>query len=267
MELGIMADGPQEGFDLTICEIKMSSGRVLEPVPGVYNAVNCLADNRMERLHPENLALSEGGRATRRNLRRDSAWVCPTHPQYWDRLLDIIEKAAAVGEGIVLESLGFPGEGYCTCERCQAEWKASGLGWEEWKCSVVTEFVAAARARLGRGELGLSLHPDPITPRAYGYNLVALSEHADFFIAPLYARSYSTAYWVGLLAKAYRLLLTKPFYTALYARVPEEELYKAAMTAAPYSDGIVFFGDVERARRVAGRISPSASPGARRPSP
>ncbi len=249
-----MAEGPQEGFDLTISEIKRSSGRVLEPVPGVYNAVNCLADNRAERLHPEDLALSEGGRATRRNLKRDSAWVCPTHPGYRDRLLELVEKAAAVGEGIVLESLGFPGEGYCTCERCLAEWKASGLGWEDWKCSVMTGFMASVRGRLGRMDLGLSLHPDPITPRAYGYDLRALSEYTDFFIAPLYARSYSTAYWVGLLAKAYRLLITKPFYTALYARVPEEELYKAAMTAAPYSDGIVFFGDVDNARRVAGRV-------------
>ena len=249
-----MAEGPEEGFDLTVCEIKRSSGRVLEPVSGVYNAINCLADNRIERLHPEYLALSEGGRATRRNLRRDSAWVCPTHPGYREELLGMVEKASAVGEGIVLESFGFPGEGYCTCDCCREAWKESGLGWEDWKCSVVTEFVASVRERIRGKELGLSLHPDPITPRAYGYDLRALSEYADFFIAPLYARSYSTAYWVGLLAKAYHLLLEKPLFVALYARVPEKELYKAALTAAPYSDGIIFFGDVDKARRVAGRM-------------
>lgn len=254
MKLGVMAGGPEDGFDLVICEIKRSSGRVLEPLPGVYNAINCLADNRMERLNPAALALSKEGRATRRGLRRDSAWVCPTHPQYRERLLETVEGASAVGEGIVLESLGFPGEGYCICDRCMEAWKASGLGWEDWKCAVITGFVASVKDRLRGKELGLSLHPDPVTPRAYGYDLGALSGHADFFIAPLYARSYSTAYWVAILAKAYRMLLEKQLFIALYARVPEKELYKAAMTAAPYSDGIIFYGDVERARKVVGKL-------------
>jgi hypothetical protein len=250
MRWGVFAEGPVEGFDLTLVEVKRSNGRILDPVPGVYNAVNCQGDNRAERLHPEWLALSREGRATRRLLRRDAAWVCPTHPGYRKGLLDLVEGVAEAGPGVVLESLGFPDEGYCTCGRCRREWKRSGLPWEGWKGRVVADFVGEASRFLAGKELALALHPDPIAPEAYGYDFEALSEWVDFFIAPLYARSYSTAYWVDLLAKGFRRRLEKPLYVALYARVPERELLKATLTASPYAEGILFHGDVETARRV-----------------
>lgn len=240
-------------FDPAFYEVKDVTGRREKPVENAHNMVSVFADNRVveddKTLAPVN---EEGERATRDHEMFDWDYVCPTS-NYKDEMLDLIEECD-LGEGIRLDTIGFPREGYCRCERCLNEFKDSELEWEEWRASVITDFLESA-AELVESRLSLTLYPDPFEDHQYsrfGLDLKRASEIVDFFVVPIYDMAYATTHWLETLTWGFKDALEEPFYTELYAAPPveHEELVKATRVALRHSDGVLFAYNDEGARSV-----------------
>ncbi|MGB9659013.1 MAG: putative glycoside hydrolase [Nitrososphaerales archaeon] len=248
MRLGVVLDKPEpvEDFDLTFYHIKPVSGRINKAAERMYNIVSCFGDNKTAREKPEWVALSKQDKATRGNKRHNFLWdwICPTNEDYVKYILDLIDEASKVNiAGIHLDCVHFPEEEYCTCQRCTKMWKESKLKWARWKSNIINEFVEEI-SKLVKVNFSITLPPDPCSSKErFGIDFTALAKYADFLVIPLYDKTYSTTYWIEILARYFRRRIKVPLYIELYAGHPRpfvKNIIKAMVSASNYSDGIIF---------------------------
>lgn len=177
-------------------------GTTTEPLEGTVSSVACWGDTETVREEPDRAAVAaDGTRATPEADGHHWGTVCPTDPEYRADLLERIDRL----EGDVrLTTLGFPGDSFCHCDRCDSEFAASDHDDRTaWRTAVVTEFVADVADRVD-GELTATLYPDPYTlQERAGLDPQALASHVDGFLVPLCSTSYETTYWVGSLARGF----------------------------------------------------------------
>ena len=253
-------------FERSFYEVKDVTGRAAEPVAEGISMISCFADNAAAGANPDLIPVSDEGKlATRERRYFDWAYVCPTHDQYREGLLEIIEDVAEVTADIRLDDVGFPREEYCHCDRCEERFAESEFDdRQEWRASVITEFVREARERVP-GTLYLTLYPDPDPGHVYGRagpDLDALSEYVDEFVVPLYDMAYSTTYWLEILAKGFQSALDEPFSIELYAvDVDIDNLIKAAEVAEEYAETVLFGYDASNARATLRRMNADARDG------
>ncbi|SIS11786.1 hypothetical protein [Natronorubrum thiooxidans] len=177
-----------------------------EPLPGAVNSVACWGDTATVRDEPARAAVTaDGTRATPDAEGHDWGTVCPTDPDYRDKLLERLERVGAVGD-VRLTTPGFPGASFCHCERCDREFAASDHeDRDTWRTAVIADFVAAAAERV-EGDLLATLYPDPypgnLRERA-GVDPGSLAPFVDGFVVPLCGVGYGTTYWVESLARGF----------------------------------------------------------------
>ncbi len=216
MKIGTVIYEPTvvDGFDMNVYYSKRVDGALGKPAKGMYNDITCFVDAKTARKHPEIVALSEHGPATRTNKAYTLPWdfICPTNEQYQAQLLDFIkETAKADPEGVTLNLYHFPEEGFCTCNRCQKQQRESGLEWHEWRAQTVTDFIRKAK-KLVSQPFGIEIWPDPILAKErFGLDFDALAEYVDFFHVPLSSHNYVTMYWVDTLTRDFTKILRNQF--------------------------------------------------------
>jgi len=243
-------------FETAFYEVKDVSGRPADPIDNAINMVSCFGDNAAANENPDLVPVdADGNQATRDRRYFDWAYICPTHDSYREGLLEIVDDCASQHEDVRLDDVGFPREGYCHCERCEKRFAASEFDdRNEWRASVITDFVAAASDRIP-GRTYLTLYPDPYPGHLYeraGLDLDALAEHVDEFVVPLYDTEYGTTYWLETIARGFRTALggdydlegrepATPFSIELYAvDVDVDNLIHAAEVADAYAKDVLF---------------------------
>ncbi|MFB6131797.1 MAG: hypothetical protein ABEJ44_00140 [Halanaeroarchaeum sp.] len=248
-----------EEFDRAFYEVKDVTGRHTDPAPNAVNAISAFADNDVARTDPTLLAEDEAGnRATADRPRFEWATVCPSVDSYRERVHDLVEAATNESPDVRLDDVGFPGENYCRCERCESGFAASDeTDWGEWRVSRVTDFVATA-AELVPGRTTISLEPDPYPghlERRAGIDPHALDPYVDEYVVPLYDTQYETTYWIETIARGFRDRLDAPFAVELLAAdVPVDNLVSAARVADDYADHVYFGYDGNTASAAIRRI-------------
>ena len=218
---------PAEGFDLNFYRIKPESGTVGKPTPYMYTNIACFGDNQTAKKHPEWIAVSKDGPANRANKKYNFRWdiLCMTNSEFVEETLNFIEDNARVSPGISLSSMHFADYGFCVCPRCMDLWRKSGLDWIEWRAQTVTAFVKEAKQRVGNKPLFINILPDPVLGKErFGYDYDELAKYADFFVVPLFSRSYATPWYFETLARAFKRILKKPVFVNLYVFGPGETL-------------------------------------------
>ena len=250
MKIGVLTGQPEpaEGFDDTFYHIKSCSGRTKKPADGVYNIISCFGDNVTARKKPEWVATSPSGKAVRTNRIHRFLWdyICPSVEEYKLQILDLVNDALkAEVTGVHLESIGFPRNEYCTCNRCAEKFKESNLEWTEWRAKAVTDLVAEASklAKENNKSFSVTILPDPCFGKErYGEDFHALAKYVDFFLVPIYDLAYSTTYWLETLALDFRKQLEKPLYIELYASNPRPEIKNilaAIVSVSNYVDEVI----------------------------
>lgn len=253
-------------FDLGFYEVKDVTGRSAEPVVEGVNMVSCFGDNAAVEADPGLAPVSdEGERATRERPYFDWAYVCPTHEEYREGILEIVADCAEVNPDVRLDDVGFPRAEYCHCERCDEQFRASDFDdRSEWRASVITDFVAEADERIP-GTTYLTLYPDPYPGHLYeraGLDLDALAEYVDEFVVPLYDTAYGTTYWLEVIASGFEDALARPFSVELYAvDVDVDDLIHAAEVADAYAETVLFGYDASNARAALRRMKAESRDG------
>lgn len=222
-------------------------GRSQVPLEGTINSVACWGDTGTVRDEPERAAVdADGTRATPDSEGHHWGTVCPSDPDYREGLLERIELAGTVGD-VRLTTLGFPGDSFCHCDRCDRRFDASEFqNRDAWRTEVVTEFVADAETRV-EGDLLATLYPDPypgnLRERA-GLDPHALAAHVDGFLVPLCGPGYETVYWVESLARGFaRELEDLDASLAIQlsgAEIEPDRLAGVTRRIEPYADEIVY---------------------------
>ena len=246
-------------FDLACYEVKDVTGRGAEPLPDAVNMVSCFGDNAAAEADPDLVPVSADGElATREQPYFDWDYICPTHPDYREGVLETVTDAAAANPDVRLDDVGFPRQEYCHCDRCDELFAASDHGDRQaWREQVITDFVAEARDRVP-GKLYLTLYPDPypghLSARA-GIDVDALATHVDEFVVPLYDMAYSTTYWLEVIASGFADRLSTPFSIELYAvNLDVDDLVHAMEVAAAYGETVLLGYDASNARAAIRRI-------------
>ncbi|MFC4439375.1 MULTISPECIES: hypothetical protein [Natrialbaceae] len=222
-------------------------GRSRAPLEGAINSVACWGDTGTVRDEPDRAAVdADGTRATPDAEGHHWGTVCPTDPDYRAGVLERIERAGAVGD-VRLTTLGFPGDSFCHCDRCERRFDASEFeDRDAWRTDVITGFVAEAATRV-EDDLIATLYPDPypgnLRERA-GLDPHALATHVDGFLVPLCCPGYETTYWVESLARGFaRELedLEASFAIQLSAtEIDADRLAGVTRQVEPYADEIVY---------------------------
>jgi hypothetical protein len=210
------------GFDLHLLRIKVETGLRIPPVPGMYSNVAVFADNVAVRAHPDWVSQSLLGPARLGNNNFNIYWdvVCATQPEHRAEQLDYIEDVDRHSMGVWLNSQYFADHGYCTCSRCRALWKKSGLSWFEWRRKEVSSYIAQIRERVKK-ELVMCIQPDPVSSyERYGVDFDDLAKYADAFNVVMFSKSYATPWYWEMLARGFKKLLKKPVYISLYVFGP-----------------------------------------------
>jgi hypothetical protein len=263
-------------FDRAFYEVKDVTGRSADPVADAVSMVSCFGDNAAAESEPDLVPETpDGAKATRERPHFDWAYVCPTHDDYRDGVLEIVTDCAEVAPDVRLDDVGFPRSEYCYCERCNRRFEAwvearhdagegprpADTGLEDryaWRADVISEFVAAAADRIP-GRTYMTLYPDPYDGHLYeraGIDLDAVQPHVDEFVVPLYDTGYGTTYWLETIASGFRDRLETPLSIELYAvEVDVEALIHAAEVAAEYGDAVVFGYDASNARAALRRMT------------
>ena len=250
-------------FDLGFYEVKDVTGRAAAPLSNAVTMVSCFGDNAAASENSDLVPVDDRGEpATRDRDYFDWAYICPTHPEYREGLLEIIEECAAENDDVRLADVGFPREGFCPCDRCERRYAESDREeWVDWRVDVITQFVAEAAERIP-GRVLLTLYPDPypghLRARA-GLDLDRLAEHVDEFVVPLYDLEYGTTYWLETIARGFRSRLggdydvhgappETPFSLELYAvDVDVDNLIHATEVAETYAKDVFFGYDANNA--------------------
>ena len=255
-------------FDRAFFEAKDVSGRAADPEAEAVNMVSCFADNAAARGDPALVPVDdEGNRATREQPYFDWSYVCPTHPDYREGLLETVADCAAVSPDVRLDDVGFPRQEYCRCDRCERLFAESEHDDRfDWRASVIERFVAEARERVP-GRLYLTLYPDPYPGHVRertGVDPQALDAYVDEYVVPIYDMAYSTTYWLEILAQGFVDELVTPFSIELYAvDVDPDALGKATEVAGAYAKDVLFGYDASNARATLRRFEADAREGKR----
>jgi hypothetical protein len=240
-------------FDRAFYECKSVSGRASEPIPDAINTLSCFADNAAARENSELVPVSDTGEAaTAERPYFDWSHICPTHEEYREGLLEMIESAGDASGDVRLDDVGFPRAEYCHCDRCDAAFAASDAeDREEWRAGVITDFLAAARERVP-GDLYLALYPDPYPGHLHersGIDLAAVERSADEVVVPLYDTAYGTTYWIEALASGFVDAVDLPVTVELYAvDVDIDALLGAVEVAESVADHVCYGYDASTAR-------------------
>ncbi|WP_435125090.1 hypothetical protein [Halobaculum sp. D14] len=272
-EYGVVTRNAEEvgwpEFDRGFYEVKDVTGRSAEPLEDAVSMVSCFGDNAAAESNPELVPVNADGEpATRDRQYFDWAYICPTHEEYRRGLLEIVEDCVDVNPDLRLDDVGFPRQGYCRCDRCEALYADSDAdGWETWRADVITEFVADAADRVP-GRTYLTLYPDPypghLLERA-GLDLERLAPHVDEFVVPLYDTNYGTTYWLETIAKGFESRLAgldADFSVELYAvDVDVDALVKAAEVAGAYAGDVLFGYDASQSAAALRRMRADAQEG------
>jgi hypothetical protein len=256
-------------FDRAFFEAKDVSGRATEPQTNAVNMVSCFGDNAAVADDPSLAPVDDEGQpATRERPYFDWSYVDPTHSDYRERILELIEECAAANPAVRLDDVGFPRDEYCHCERCDRLFEAADTDDRAaWRASVITEFVADAAARIP-GRTYLTLYPDPYPGHLYeraGLDLEAIATHVDEFVVPLYDTAYGTTYWLETLARGFQSRLAQlpvDVSVELYAvNVDVDNLVHAADVAEAYVDDVLFGYDASQAAAALRRKRADAQDG------
>jgi hypothetical protein len=247
---------PAEGFDINFYRIKPESGTVGKPNPRMFTNIACFGDNAMAKKHPEWISISKDGPAFRTNKKYNLRWdvLCMTNPEVREYNLGLIEECARVTPGISISSQHFADHGFCVCPRCVELWRQSGLNWIDWRAQTVTGFLKEVRKRVANKPLFVNLLPDPVLGKErFGYDFDALAEYVDYFVIPMFSKSYPTPWYWEMLARAYKSKLKKPVFVNFYVRGPGETWetvapHRQIMTVATRAartgiDGIIFLAE------------------------
>ncbi|WP_415382866.1 hypothetical protein [Halosimplex sp. TS25] len=242
------ADLAREGVgDRSYYFTERVSGARRDPVEGVVNSVACWGDTETVRESPDRAAVTGGGTRAAPDV-ESHHWgtVCPTDPDYRAGVLDRIADVGSVGD-VRLTTLGFPGEDFCRCDRCERLFAESDCEDRvEWRSSVITDFTAEAAERVD-GDVIATLYPDPypghLQERA-GLDPAALAEHVDGFLVPLCGTGYETTYWVESLARGFASevgdLDTSLTFQLSTSGTQAERLAELARRLDEHADGVVF---------------------------
>lgn len=269
---GILTDDPdgvdRVDADVTYYLAERVNGERRDPVAGAVNSVACWGDTALVREDPSRAAVDDAGtRATPDADGHHWGTVCPADDAYRAGLLDRIETAGAVSD-VRLTAIGFPGERFCRCERCEARFEASDHGtWTDWRTDAITGFVADAAARVEH-EVVATLYPDPypgsLQERA-GIDPAALADHVDGLLVPLCDIDYGTTYWVESLARGFANetadLDAELTLQLSAADAGADRLVDLTRQIDPYADHVVFGThrtDEARIERVLGRLRGAA---------
>ncbi|ALG82467.1 hypothetical protein [Halanaeroarchaeum sulfurireducens] len=246
-------------FDRAFYELKDVTGRHTDPEPNAVNMISAFGDNDVARTDPALLAVdAEGNRATGDRASLDWAYVCPSVTEYKERLYDLVETAAATSPDVRLDDVGFPGEEYCHCERCESGFAESDHeDWWGWRAAQVTDFVSTAADHVP-GTTYVTLYPDPYPGHLYrrsGIDLDALSAHVDEYVVPLYDEEYATTYWLESIASGFEDRLDVDFSIELLAAlVPMDNLVDAARVADAHAKDVYFGYDGNNASAAIRRL-------------
>ncbi|MFB6125222.1 MAG: hypothetical protein ABEJ59_04620 [Halanaeroarchaeum sp.] len=246
-------------FDRAFYEVKDVTGRHTDPASDAVNMISAFGDNDVARTDPDLLAVDDEGRqATTDRPYFDWAYVCPSVEEYRERLLDLVEQAAAANPDVRLDDVGYPRDDYCHCERCETGFAESGEeDWWAWRAEQITAFTREAAERIP-GRTYFTLYPDPYPGHLYrrnGVDLDALAPSVDEYVIPLYDTAYGTTYWLESLAKGFDSLLDVPFSIELLAaNVEVEDLVRAARVADEYAEHVYFGFDSNAAAAAIRRM-------------
>lgn len=256
---GIITRHPEElqwpEFDIGFYETKSVSGHGREPIAAAVNTISCFGDNLTARQSPDLVPVTRTGEpATTEQPYFDWCYICPSQARYRDGLFEMIDVAAEANPDVRLDDVGFPRQEYCHCSVCKSDFEESKYeSWSDWRASVITSFVREAAVRIP-GRLLLTLYPDPMPGHLYtraGIDLEQLNQYVDEFIIPLYDMSYSTTYWLEVLASGFDDILEILFSIELYAvNVDLEALLQATSVVETYADNVYFGYDASNARAV-----------------
>jgi hypothetical protein len=247
---------PAEGFDINFYRIKPESGTVGKPNPLMYTNIACFGDNALAAKRPEWISVSKDGPAFRTNKRYNLRWdvLCMTNPEVREYNLNLIEECVKETPGISISSQHFAEHGFCVCPRCVELWRQSGLNWVDWRAKTVTAFLKEVRERVVNKPLFVNLLPDPVLGKErFGYDFDALAEYADYFVVPMFSKSYPTPWYWETLARAFKSKLRKPVFVNFYVRGPNETWetvapHREVMTVATRAartgiDGVIFLAE------------------------
>lgn len=260
---GVVTRNPEEldweVFDRGFYEVKDVTGRQTDPVPTRTNMISCFGDSARGDEDPSLVPVSRAGeRATRDSQYFDWGFICPSRPTYREELIELIEQTVSVNPDVRIDDIGFPRAEYCYCSTCEERFTASQYNdRHRWRASVVTKFVERVRDVVP-GHLSTTVYPDPypghLEARS-GVDVDALASHVDEFVIPIYDMSYSTTYWIEVLATGFRDRLSKPFSVELYAvDLDVDALSRAAEVAGAYADDVFFAYDAATARQAIERL-------------
>lgn len=227
MKLGSYTFQPEkpQGFDFNVLRLKLETGVRLSPVRDMCSNLAVFADNVAVRSHPDWVSQSPLGPAKMGNGNLNIYWdiVCQTQPQYRAEMLSYIADVDRQSKDIWLNNEYFADEGHCNCPRCTALWKQSGLGWLEWRRREVTDYIAQIREHVKK-ELVLCIQPDPVSSlERYGVDFDDFAKYADRFCVVMFSKNYATPWYFEMLTRAFKKLLKKPFYVALYVYGPGDD--------------------------------------------
>jgi hypothetical protein len=261
MKVGLVTYTPEkvDGFDLHVYYSKWADGSVFSAAREMQNDVTCFCDAKAIREDSSIVAVSKNGPALRKNRKINVPFdfVCPTNPEYQNKVLDYIEGLGKEDiQGVTLNLYHFPEEEFCVCPRCVELWRQSGLNWTEWRAQAITKFLKEAK-RLVKGTFAVEMFPDPVLAKErFGIDFERIAELVDYFHVPLSSRDYLTNYWVDLLSRDFIKVLKKPVAVELSAEMLTHEKTDALLKTVAYLSRHDLMGvlllvhDAENARQV-----------------
>jgi hypothetical protein len=239
VEIGLVTFVPEkvDGFNPHVYYSKWADGQTHPAAEGIQNDVTCFCDAKAIRDDPKIAAVSKDGPALRRNRRFNLPfdYVCPTNPEYLEKLLRYIEGVGkTLIEGVTLNLYHFPDAEFCVCPRCVELWRKSGLNWTNWRKQIITNFLNQAKS-LVKGKFAVEMFPDPVLAKdRFGIDFEQITELVDYFHVPLSSRDYLTNYWVDLLARDFLKVLKKPVMVELSAEMLNEQKTEALLKTIAY---------------------------------
>jgi len=247
---------PVEGVDINFYRQKSESGIVGKANPKMYTNIAVFGDNNMAAKRPDWISVSSFGPALRTNKRFNLRWdvVCMTNPEAREYNLKIIAESTKLTPGISISSQHFADQHFCTCPRCIEQQRKSGLKWVDWRAKTVTDFLAEVKEIVSGKPLYVNILPDPLMGKErFGYDFDAMAQYADYFVIPMFSKSYPTPWYWETIARGFKSQLKKPMFVNFYVRGPNETWDTVATTkqimtvatrvARQGVDGIIFLAE------------------------
>jgi hypothetical protein len=262
MKIGLVTYAPEkvDGYELNVYFNKWVDGQTFPAAKDMQNDVTCFCDAKSLRADPSLSAVSKDGPALRKNKKANLTfdYVCPTNPQYRERLFNYIDDLHKESiEGITLNLYHFPEQEFCTCPRCVEKWRQSGLNWIDWRAQTITAFLTEAKRHV-KGTFAVEMFPDPLRAKErFGIDFDAIAELVDYFHVPLSSRDYLTNYWVDLIAGDFVKILKKPVVVEVSGEMPTAEKNDALLKTVGQLSKLDLMGTLllvhnsENARQIA----------------